>query len=329
MDNLHNYFVVFLILSLLYAGLLIVWGRNWYKHRNHAGIPLHKYIGFTLLCQCIVMLTLEIYYPVRWHEINNGENAQKSYIVAVIFEIFVYIATSIFYSMLVLIAIGWCIIEHDLSTTKVLGLCVFVFAYLVVELVKFTTTDDLKTYASLVYAELLLFIGVLVYVIIKTHYHIRKLTLQISPEPDLNVEMAAPPSSESVSLSEIRPKPSNAEQEATEEEKEEGVQSVRIEPRDEEPEGETQREDGGESGGAGGDEMTIPEATEKLKLFQYFYKLFTVYIIALVLVKYFEVSVSTIPVICGMYLDFAFMCGVCYVFRLRNANQYFYLVNEE
>jgi len=341
MDNLHSYFLVFLLLSLLYGGLMIVWGVNWYKHRSSSGILLHRYIGFTLVLQCIQMLMLSLYYPVLWHEEANGElEFRKSYYFSMAFYTFACLAQAVFYSMLIIIAMGWCIIENTLSTLRILGLTVFVFAYFTVEFVKIQSENDLSTFITMIYLELGLFIGMLIYVIIKTQYNIRRLTLQVKGDGEqLNTDPSAPPSSASVPLSEMPPKPSppsdptpsspvfSLDDEDGGESGERRGESGTDTGREEQTEGEGRGGESRDSANPRVEEMTIPEAREKLKLFQYFYKLFAVYMCLLVFIKYF--STSAIAVICGMYLDFIFIIGICYVFRLRNANQYFYLVNEE
>eukprot|EP00026_Physarum_polycephalum_P010833 Phypoly_transcript_11014.p1 GENE.Phypoly_transcript_11014~~Phypoly_transcript_11014.p1 ORF type:complete len:341 (+),score=49.43 Phypoly_transcript_11014:164-1186(+) len=340
MDNLHSYFLVFLILSLLYGAVMVVWGVNWYKHRSSSGILLHRYVGFTLVLQCIQMLMLSIYYPVRWHEDASGEYGYtKSYYFAMAFYVSACLAQAVFYSMLIIIAMGWCIIETTLSTLRILGLTVFVFAYFTVEFVKIQSENDMSTFVTMIYLELGLFIGMLIYVIIKTQYNIRRLSLQVkdgASDPHATTDPSAPPSSASIPLSEIPPKSSSSPSPPSSPvfslDEEDGGESGerREETRGEtggEGEGDSGEERGRESAGPRVDEMTIPEAREKLKLFQYFYKLFAVYMVLLVFIKYF--STTAIAVISGMYLDFIFLVGICYVFRLRNANQYFYLVNEE
>lgn len=77
-------FIAFLILSLLYAGILhhiifikitcqyilfytgvvIAWGINWYLHKQHSRIPLHWFIGITILLQFVVMVLLAVFFGV-------------------------------------------------------------------------------------------------------------------------------------------------------------------------------------------------------------------------------------------------------------------------
>lgn len=63
--------VVSVLFAVAYAGMLVGWGLNWYQHRTHAGVSLHKFIGITLLLQFVVVLFLSIYWGT--HDIHQSD----------------------------------------------------------------------------------------------------------------------------------------------------------------------------------------------------------------------------------------------------------------
>lgn len=117
-------------------------------------------------------------------------------------------------------------------------------------------------------------IGVLIFVLSVTIANIRKLTKEVideSADQDVVEPSSTSSSTSSIPLQSI---PSSSEQETTGEE-----ETRKEEARKEETQRETERQE--TELGEPEDLLHIPEAQEKLKLFQFFYKFFVIYTIAI------------------------------------------------
>eukprot|EP00026_Physarum_polycephalum_P011127 Phypoly_transcript_11327.p1 GENE.Phypoly_transcript_11327~~Phypoly_transcript_11327.p1 ORF type:complete len:366 (+),score=65.65 Phypoly_transcript_11327:97-1194(+) len=355
-------FIVCLILTVGYAGVLGAWCINWYKHRDNSGIPLHYYFGVTLSLQFIVILLVTVYFAVA-----------PAFALAVLADILSYIAEGVFYSLLILIAIGWCIVETKTKRSHKINIPIFIAIYVGLEIFSLFTGSILLLLLALIILGL--YFGLMYFVFMFTQRNIRRLAQEVatqeqpvpaqdsvplesyppSPSPSPYPPSPSPSSSPYTSSPSpytsspspypvadgaasyppqpypyptqpypAQPYPAQPYPASPYPPQQSGPQVVNVQPMEVVPPPPVVHTDRTPNTPA---HERIPEAQEKLKLFRVFYKLMLVYIVVTIVLSFFPVfNHDFVLSYIRLYFIFFFLAGLCYVFRLRPMNQYFYLV---
>jgi len=256
---------------------------------------------------------------------------------------------ALFYSLLILIGIGWCITKHDLEFKVKLSLFTFVALYIVLNTLDITNAISLSARFVNTFLILTLYLAMVICVMWFTNNNMRRLARIVNPDPINQDVVDSSSSSRSASGSvQLESTNSNTNNSINHDnnnehntvhtgERSEEFNNVILNNNHENNENndnnkdtnvinnnqvDTSTESG--NGHSEADFTSIPEAQEKLKLFTIFYKLFLAYVFVDALIGFIPGGAAFAYT--TYYFNFIYLAGLCYVFRLRNTNQYFYLV---
>lgn len=114
MANPVTFFVINFLFVIAYAALITAWGINWFMFRTHPKVYLHKYISSTIIVQLLISLVLTIYFGL-W--MGGHSSYTLDYDFAVVTAILTAVSDGVLFSVLILIAKGYCIVNRSLPTS--------------------------------------------------------------------------------------------------------------------------------------------------------------------------------------------------------------------
>jgi len=172
-------FIVCILFTAAYVGILVAWGINWYFHRAQRGIGLHRLIGAALLIQLLVFLLLVIYFGILLHNSFTLSLYESFSVVLVVLE---SVASGILDCLLILIAKGWCIVDNKLSVRYQFNLSAFIITFVILQIL-----DVLfDSFFLISLAVLFLYIGFLVHVFRTLGDNIRMLRSMVHSDGRTN-----------------------------------------------------------------------------------------------------------------------------------------------
>eukprot|EP01111_Echinosteliopsis_oligospora_P012194 TRINITY_DN4153_c0_g1_i1.p1 TRINITY_DN4153_c0_g1~~TRINITY_DN4153_c0_g1_i1.p1 ORF type:complete len:294 (+),score=56.76 TRINITY_DN4153_c0_g1_i1:71-883(+) len=179
-------FALYLILTVIYASTIVGWTYNWKKQRANQAIPLHRFIGYCLFLEFIIVFLATIYYGIL---LVNGFQAGRDKIgLVIVADLVSIIGTGIFYCLLMMIAKGWCIVSSVLPRRFRSGLSTFMVVYVFCRLAILVSSRFLQVLFGIILIGL--YIGVLYYVFTTISRNLRMLQSRLRGS-DVGQEMQA------------------------------------------------------------------------------------------------------------------------------------------